>query len=342
MSRLLGVIDAATVMGGLQDLTLNRSVASIPFAGRYRFIDFVLSNMVNSGVDSVAIFPKHQYRSLMDHIGSGKNWDLDRKRDGLFFFPPNFEPNETTSIGSFSRLEQHIEFFKRSHQDYVVIASSYVIANIDFEEALAEHLIHDYDITEVQHNGKSLEIYVISKALLIELIEGRRSSQFISVSDVVKQPLHNFKIGAYDHKDYTAIIDSIPAYLNHSMDLLRHDVWSRLFTQDRPIYTKVKDEPPTKYSSTAQVSNSMIANGADIRGSVENSIVSRAAKIGKGSKVKNCVVMQKSHIGNDCSLEYVILDKDVRVLDGTSLKGTAEQPLVLRKGSVREAAMVKS
>ncbi|WP_227396854.1 GlgC family sugar phosphate nucleotidyltransferase [Jeotgalibacillus aurantiacus] len=341
MSRLLGVIDAATVMGGLQDLTLNRSVASIPFAGRYRFIDFVLSNMVNSGVSSVAIFPKHQYRSLMDHIGSGKNWDLDRKRDGLFFFPPYFEPNETTSIGSFARLEQHIEFFKRSHQDYVVIANSYVITNVDFEEALAEHLIHDYDITEIQHNGESLEMYVLSKSLLVDLIENRRNSQFISVSDVVKQPLHSFNIGSYEHKSYTAIIDSIPAYFKHSMDLLGHAAWSQLFSSDRPIYTKVKDEPPTKYASNAHVSDSMIANGASIEGTIESSIVSRAVKIGKDSVVKNCIVMQKSQIGKGCTLEYVILDKDVKVLDGTTLRGTAEKPLVLRKGSIREAAVAQ-
>ncbi|TDL30607.1 glucose-1-phosphate adenylyltransferase [Jeotgalibacillus sp. S-D1] len=341
MSRLLGVIDATTVIGGLQDISLNRSVASIPFAGRYRFIDFVLSNMVNSGVDSVAIFPKHQYRSLMDHIGSGKNWDMDRKKDGLFFFPPFYEPNENSSVGSFARLEQHLDYFKRSHQDYVFIANSYVITNVDIEEALAEHLIHDHDITEIVNHDQSLEMYVLKKSLLIDLIEDRKKSQFISVADVAKQPFHNYKIGTYNHPGYAAVMNSIEAYYNHSMDLLDNTVWNQLFSADRPVFTKVKDEPPTRYSSSSVVTNCMVANGAVIQGNVENSIISRAVKIGRGSMVKNCVVMQKSQIGEGCTLEYVILDKDVRVMDGVSLKGTQENPLVLRKGTVREMAVSK-
>ncbi|MDG5473607.1 sugar phosphate nucleotidyltransferase [Jeotgalibacillus sp. ET6] len=339
MSRLLGVIDATNVVGGLQDLSLNRSVASIPFAGRYRFIDFILSNMVNSGVESVAIFPKHQYRSLMDHIGSGKNWDLDRKKDGLFFLPPFFEPNENSTVGSFARLDQHLDFFKRSHQDYVFIANSYVITNIDIEEALAEHLIHDHDITELVNHTHSLDMYIVKKSLLIELIENRKNSQFISVSDVVNQPLHNFNIGTYTHTGYAAIMNSIEAYFHHSMKLLDPTVWNQLFPADRPVFTKVKDEPPTRYSSASTVTNSMIANGAVIEGRVNSSIISRAVKIGRNSHVTNCVVMQKSQIGEGCTLEYVILDKDVRVLDGVTLKGSPEKPLVLRKGTVREMAV---
>ncbi|PPA68971.1 sugar phosphate nucleotidyltransferase [Jeotgalibacillus proteolyticus] len=339
MSRLLGVIDATNVINGLQDLSLNRSVASIPFAGRYRFIDFILSNMVNSGVDSIAIFPKHQYRSLMDHIGSGKNWDLDRKKDGLFFFPPYFEPNENSTVGSFARFEQHLDYFKRSHQDYVFIANSYVITNIDIEEALAEHLIHDHDITELVNHSQSLDMYILKKSLLIDLIEDRKNSQFISVADVVTQPLHNYKIGSYQHNGYTATMDSIEAYYRHSMKLLDASVWNQLFPTDRPVFTKVKDEPPTRYSTDAIVTNSMVANGAVIKGKVDASIISRAVKIGKGSHVTNCIVMQKSQIGEGCTLEHVILDKDVRVLDGVTLKGSPDKPLVLRKGTVREMAV---
>ncbi|KIL48171.1 sugar phosphate nucleotidyltransferase [Jeotgalibacillus soli] len=341
MSRLLGVIDAATSVKGLQDLSLNRSVASIPFAGRYRFIDFILSNMVNSGVESVAIFPRHQYRSLMDHIGSGKNWDLDRKRDGLFFFPPYFEPNENSNVGSFDRLEQHLDFFERSHQDYILIANSYTIASIDLNEALAEHLIQDNDITEITTSSRSLEMYILKKSLLIELIQNRKNSQFISISDVATQPLHHYKIGGYEHHGYAAVMDSIDAYFKHSMDLLDHSIWSQLFSTDRPVFTKVKDEPPTRYSAESVVTNSMVANGGIIHGRVDSSIVSRAVKIGNHSVVKNCIVMQKSQIGENCHLEYVILDKDVRIQDGVTLKGTSDKPLVLRKGAVREMAVSK-
>ncbi len=277
----------------------------------------------------------------MDHIGSGKNWDLDRKKNGLFFFPPCFEPNENSSVGSFARLEQHIEFFKRSHQDYVFIANSYVITNVDIEEALAEHLIHDHDITELISHDQSLEMYILKKSLLIELIENRKTSKFISVSDVANQTLHNYNIGTYNHNGYVAVMNSIRSYFNHSMDLLDHSIWNQLFSSDRPVFTKVKDEPPTRYSSESVVTNSMIANGATIQGNVDSSIISRAVKIGEGALVKNCIVMQKSHIGENCTLEYVILDKNVRVLDGVTLKGTPDKPLVLRKGSVREMAVSK-
>ena len=147
--KLLGVIDATTYHEDLEDLLTHRSLAALPFGGRYRIIDFVLSNMVNSGIRSVAIFPKLQYRSLMDHLGSGKNWDLNRKRDGLFFFPSPIIDNDGNKIGSFEHFAANLDFFYRSTQEYSIIANCYTVFNMDFRPILDSYIQADCDITEI-------------------------------------------------------------------------------------------------------------------------------------------------------------------------------------------------
>jgi len=336
---MLGVIDATKYIDALEPLTINRCVAAIPFAGRYRLIDFVLSNMVNSGIDSVAIFPKYQYRSLMDHLGSGKNWDLNRKRDGLFFFPSPDLNMPYGHIGAFEHFEQHIDYFLRSKQKYALICNSYTVCNIDYQMVLKRHIENKCDITEVRHQGRSLEMFILETSLLLDLIINRNETGYRSIIDVVRDHRHQLKICDYEYSGYVAVIDSIDNYFAHSMELLHPMIWKQLFVKSNPIYTKVKDEPPTKYSSEAVVKNSMIANGCIIEGHVENSIIFRAVKVGKGTVIKNSIIMQKSQIGENCELDGVIIDKDVKVESGVTLRGTAQQPFVIRKGTVQGALM---
>jgi glucose-1-phosphate adenylyltransferase len=336
---MLGVIDATKYIDALHSLTINRCVAAIPFAGRYRLIDFVLSNMVNSGIESVAIFPKYQYRSLMDHLGSGKNWDLNRKRDGLFFFPSPDLNMPYDHIGSFEHFEQHIDYFLRSKQKYALICNSYTVCNIDYQMVLKRHIENECDITEVRHQGKSLEMFILETSLLLDLIINRNQTGYMSIIDVVRDHRHQLKICDYEYSGYVAVIDSIENYFAHSMELLNPMIWKQLFVKSRPIYTKVKDEPPTKYTSEAVVKNSMIANGCIIEGHVENSIIFRAVKVGKGTVIKNSIIMQKSQIGENSELDCVIIDKDVKVENDVTLCGTVQQPFVLRKGTVQGALM---
>lgn len=328
---MLGVIDATMLPGEIAELAGHRSPAAIPFAGRYRLIDFVLSNMVNSGIQSVAIFPRSPYRSLMDHLGSGKDWDLNRKRDGLFFFPA------PAKEGQFSRLAEHLDYFNRSDQKYVIVSNCTTVANMDFGPTLDRFIKQDFDLLEVTHNGEPANIYLLSLELLLTLIENRHETGYQSVQSVFEDQSSSLKKCQYEFEGFLKRIKSVSDYYQTSMELLQKDKWSELFNEFQPIYTKVKDEPPTNYLEGSHVTNAMIANGCIIEGEVNHSIVFRAVTIGKESSVKNSIIMQKSKIGSNCTLEHVILDKDVSVEDGTVLRGTAEKPLVVKKGSIESA-----
>ncbi|MDE3840012.1 glucose-1-phosphate adenylyltransferase [Bacillus methanolicus] len=337
--RLLGVIDATTYYDQLEELIVHRSLAAVPIAGRYRLIDFVLSNMVNSEIESVAIFPKFQYRSLMDHLGSGKNWDLNRKRDGLFFFPSPTLDGLRNGIGSFYHFAANIDYFYRSRQEYALIANCFTVFNMDFRPVLEWHIKSGCDITEIFHEGKSLEMYLVKTSLLIELIESYEKTGYTCMRDVVTDIHHSYKICNYEYKGFAVMINSIEKYYSASMSILEPPIWKQLFHKERPIYTKVKDEPPTRYFKGANVKNSMIANGCLIEGKVENSIIFRGVKIGKNSIIKNSIVMQKCQIGDNCVLDSVILDKDVKVEEGTVMAANASSPYIIRKGTVQGVLM---
>lgn len=333
--RLLGVIDATIVHEDLHELALHRSAAAIPFGGRYRLIDFILSNMVNSGIQSVAIFPKFQYRSLMDHLGSGKNWDLNRKRDGLFFFPsPNLD-QPYSEIGSLDHFADNIDFFRRSTQEYALVANAYTVFNMEFHSLLDWHIISGCDITEVRKDGESLGIYLLKKSLLMDLIESREKTGYSNIKDAVTDIDSHFDVCSYNFQGYAVMVDTVDKYFSASMDLLKPEVWDKLFPKERPILTKVKDEPPTRYEKEASVKNSMVANGGLVEGIVENSIIARGVKIGKGSIVRNCIIMQKTQIKENCLLESVIVDKDVKIEAGTSITAEDNSPTVIRKGAVQ-------
>jgi glucose-1-phosphate adenylyltransferase len=336
---MLGIIDATAYKPEIEDLTLHRSLAAIPFASRYRVIDFVLSNMVNSEIESVAIFPKYQYRSLMDHLGSGKQWDLNRKKDGLFFFPSPHLHNEYDEFGSFRQFSDHIDYFLRSTQEYAVITNSHTVCNIDYKQVLQSHLKNGCDITEVTKDGKSLQMYIMSTKLLVDLIQTKEQSGYQTLTDVIIQKRNHVTICEYSFTGYVAIIDSMSSYYKHSMDMLNPSIWNGIFLKDRPILTKAKDEPPTKYGKDAVVKNSLIANGCKIEGYVENSIIFRGVYIGKGTVVKNSVIMQKSQIGDQCLLENVIADKDVKVLNSSKINGTESMPSILRKRTIQGELM---
>jgi len=335
--RLIGIIDATTFHEELRELAVHRSVAAIPFAGRYRLIDFVLSNMVNSGVESVGIFPKFQYRSLMDHLGSGRDWDLNRKRDGLFFFPAPNSDKPYFGIGSLEHFSDNIDYLKRSTQEYALIANAYTVFNMDFGPLLNYHIESGCDVTEVRHQKNPMGVYLIKTSLLIELIETRHETGYLSIKDIISDINSPLKLCQYEYVGYAVMINSIKEYYSANMDLLKPEIWQQLFIKESPILTKVKDEPPTNYLKGAMVKNSIVANGGLIEGHVENSIIARGVRIGKGAVIKNCIIMQKSQIGENCVLDSVILDKDVRIENGAMIKSSCDSPYVIRKGTVQGA-----
>ena len=330
--KLVAIIDATVKLPGLEDLTLYRSAASIPFAGRYRLIDFTLSNIVNSGITSVGVFPSYPFVSLMDHIGRGKSWDLDRRKDGLFFLPVSTKDSGQMSVGGFAAMEEHMVFFERSRQEYALITNCFTVSQIDYEDMLESHIESGADVTEAVSNGQPLRSYILKRSLLIEFLKNYRQTQVFSVEDCVRRKKNSYKFGVYEYDGYYAVIDTIDSYFKASMDLLEPKKRNGLFLPDRPIYTKVKDEPPTRYMKGSSVKRALVANGSTIRGTVVDSIISRAVVIKENTVADHCIIMQKCTIEENCDLAYVIADKNVFIEAGTVLKGTAAEPIVLRKG----------
>lgn len=330
--NLLAVVDASVKKEGLQDLTMQRTVSSVPFAGRYRLIDFTLSNLVNSGVTTVGIFPSYPLASLLDHIGVGKSWDLDRRKNGLYFLPVTQRDGGLSTVGAFSALEEHLQFFTKSTQPYVVVVNSFVVTQLDLQEMLEQHIKSGADITQAVSKGVELKNYILSRDLLIEFIHTYQNQKIVSVEDLVNLKKSPYSFNEYEYKGYFAIIDSVQSYFQASLELLEEDSRKQLFLPERPIYTKVKDEPPTRYGNNSSVKRALIANGSTIMGEVIDSTISRGVYVKKDARIEKCVIMQKSIVEENCDLKYVIADKEVTIGEGVKLHGTAEQPIVLRKG----------
>ncbi len=364
MQNVMGVITFNECQTDLKELTQNRPLAALPFAGRYRVIDFILSSMVNSGIQNVGVLVEDKYRALMDHLRSGKEWDLARKQDGLFILPPS---RETLGGGSVESFYQHLDYLQSSRQSYVLMAGTQVISNLDYRKAFRFHQDTKADITvlyreqsepagpaalilDCREDGRitrmelgqkrypakvSMEMYLMKKELLMELVRqcrGRGEVDF--VRDALVKNCGALTMMGYCHKGYTARMDSVEHYYRHNMELLKLEKWEELFFKAGLVYTKIKDDAPVKYKEGAKVTNSMIANGCIVDGHVENSILFRGVQIEKGAYVKDSIIMQSGKVGSNAVLEHVICDKNARISDGKWLKGEKNQPLVVEKGAV--------
>lgn len=373
MMDVMGVVNVRNRKEALKELTLKRCIASVPFGGRYRLIDFVLSSMVNSGISNVGIFTFNKYRSLMDHLGSGKDWDLNRKKDGLFILPPEYIYPAADYTGELQNLYNHLDYFQRSRQKYVLIAAGNMVCNVDYRQAFNFHREQGADITllyrekntagvedffqgrkvDLGEGGKVLDIestpgsvsfkkgktllktFIMEKNLFMDMINDCVKEKRCSlVGDGIIGNLDRLNIYGYPYEGYLAVINSIDVYYKYSMELLKPEVWGDLFFKPGLIYTKVKDEPPAKYLQKSRVHNSILANGCIIEGRVENSILFRGVKVQRGAFIKDSIVMQKSEIEENARVENAILDKDVVVTRDKEVIGDKEKPLVIAKKMV--------
>jgi len=332
MNRMFAIIDA-TFKDNLDLLTLHRMPGALPFAGKFRLIDFTLSNLTNSGVTNVAIFPYGNYRSLQDHVGSGKRWDLDRRRDGLFILPPKNLYILPGKMITFQRMNEHIEFIKRSTQEYVIITSANIVWNIDFNDVLKNHLDKDADVTEVVYENIRLKTFLVSKKILLEYIESYDSLEFRTVSDLVEKDT-KLNINIYKHSTYTRTITDTYNYLKCNLDMLRFDIGMNIFKKDKPIYSKEKTAPPAKYGENAIIQNSMVSSGSIIDGTVINSIIARDVVIKKGAVIQNSFVMSNSIIEENTFVDCSILDKQTVIKADVEVIGTLKMPYVTQKEQV--------
>lgn len=366
MVKVMGVILTMNELDELELLTNHRCTATVPFAARYRLIDFVMSSMVNSGMTNVAVLLKKKYRSLMDHLGSGKEWDLDRKRSGLFMLPPcdNEQPQ-----GELYSLYKHKDYLLRSEEEYVLISGGNIVCNMDFKPVFDEHHQTKADVTVLYKetdaialgsrtltmNSKGrvlavyshslrmsshkvcMEMYLLRKELLLELMEDAMAhGQSLTVSKLIMKHLDRLVVHGHRYRGYLGIIDTLERYYHHSMNMLNPLVWKELFVQGDGglIYTKIKDEPPAYYSPGSKVSNSLVANGCVIEGSVENSILFRGVHVHPGAHVRNSIVMQAGQIFDGSVIEHAILDKDVIIHANRTLSGHPAVPFVAGKRKV--------
>lgn len=355
----------------LRELTYSRSIAAVPFAGRYRCIDFVLSNLVNSGVTNVGVIAQKNYHSLMDHLGPGKEWDLNRKRDGLFILPP-YVTRENTGIyrGTADALRSVMGYIRRSTQRFVILSGSHTVFNTTFTEMIRTHIDTGADITIMCNRGGETaeaegyedlrltmdpsgrvtdleinpfrpksehcgcDVYLMEKTLLEYLVEeaaAHANTDFIR--DVLVKKINTLKIYGWVYGGRVARMNSLGAYFTHNMEVLRQDVRDDLFNSEHPIYTKIKDEVPAVYGAGAKVRNSLVADGCIIEGEVENCVLFRGVQVGQGAKLTNCIIMQGCEIQEGCELDHVVLDKSVTVRRGRRLAGYDSFPVIIRKGS---------
>ncbi len=368
---VFGLIYAAEDNINLRELIACRSVGALPLGGRYRTIDFILSNMVNSGIRNIGVLPRKNYQSLMDHLGSGKEWSLNRKKDGLFILPPfdNAEDNGNYK-GVLDVIRGADPYLRRASQEYCLLSGSFTVFRTDFSGMFDFHLKSGADITLLYHtepesekqekrfldlrldldeNGLvrdmafkqentglcnvGMDVYIIRKDLLRYLVASGISRQrHRLVQDLLMNNEYHLKIYGYRHNGYVGRLHTVASYLQLNMDFLKEEVQQELFYQGNPIYTKIKDEAPAKYGLHARTQNSLIAGGCEIDGSVENSILFRGVRIGRDVTVKNSIVMQDSIIYEESDLNWVILDKHTSVGPRTTLKGTPQYPVVIPKG----------
>lgn len=368
MKNALGIIFGNIHEKELPEMTANRTLGSLPFGGRFRLIDFALSNMANSGIEKIGIITKSNYQSLMRHVGSGKSWDLSRKNGGVFFLPPFGSGTGGAYSTRFEALAFNRDFIAKSDEKYVVMSDCDNVCNIDFAKVAEFHISRNAEITviyrkktiaendvknritfETDDNGRVINakrrilppgvhnIYtnmlIVNRDLLLRLLNEGDLTSFST--DVILGGVDYYGIYGYELKGYFAGIDSMANYFKHSMEMLDEANRDMLFDNNgSKIITRVRDSAPCKLGVNAEISNSLIADGCKIDGSVENSILFRGVEVAKDAVVKNSILFQHTVVESGSRLNCVISDKDCRILRDRTLSGHSTAPYFIRKGSI--------
>ncbi len=349
------------------ELIRHRSASALPVACRYRAIDFTLSGLVNADVREIYLLTKRYYGTLLDHLGNGKDWDLDRKSGGIKLLTPYSHLDAAAPdmmSGKLDALRTIIPFIKEAKGDYVILGQGNLIANLDFNAVLKQHvesgadltipyaymedpgersLVVSFDkegvLTDVKLGGSgkqdtALNCYVMHKDFLLAFLAQANLYDWHDLNrNLIVRYMGRIRICGYRHEGYAAICNTVPQYFRANMDMLDAKARDELFPEDRPVLTRVQDTVPTFYRFDAQVTDSLLADGCDVDGTVKGSLIFRNVTIEEGAVVENCVLMQNTHIGQGAVLKNVICDKNVTVGAGVTLAGSEKYPYVLTKGT---------
>ena len=351
------------------DLTNKRTMASIPFGGRYRQVDWAMSNLSCAGVRNIGIISRHSYHSLMNHIGDGEEWGLELGEGGLEFLTPYAQSTVGTYRGKLESIANAMDFLEFGEEEgLVVMIDSAVLSNIDLNAVLNAHVASGKDITVVTKAGicngekqidlalkvedgeikdmvvdyvapadyvASMDIFVLSKKFLIKSVkEMIARDKFHMDRDLVMGGWNRgvVSVNVYEFDGIAMFNESVEEYFYNSLSLIKKDVRSDVFNGNHPIYTKVRDRVPTYYGEGSEIENCLIADGCILEGEVEDSVLFREVTIGKGAEVENCIIMNDAVIGEGAELKYVILDKNVTVTPGAKLIGTKKSPIIVKRG----------
>jgi glucose-1-phosphate adenylyltransferase len=366
-SDLHGIIYTLHSEPQLGELVAHRNSASIPFCGRYRLIDFALSAMVNAGIRDVGVIMERDYQSLLDHLSGGKDWGLSRRTGGLRLLPPFSLPEAHSGHfgGCMEALRSVRSYIEEIGQENVVLSTGDFVANVDVAAAAQQHRLTGAEITAVctvsepafahhrfvpDEDGfshkmlfsqggagdglASTEIYIMKKELLLSFVDYCSDGERLHFHrDAMAHYLRTGgQVGIYVHHGYFRRIASAVDYYEASMDMLKPAVMNQLFPAQRPVRTKERAEVSTYYGETAQVKNSLVADGCYIEGELENCILFRGVRIAKGVKLRNCVILQDTTVGSNAQLKCVIADKDCVITEGCFLSGSERLPILVPKG----------
>ena len=368
-SNTLGIIFPNSYDNLVPDLVKNRTVGSIPFAGRYHLIDFPLSGMVNAGIENVTVITKSNYRSLMEHLGNGREWDLSRKTGGLNLVPPFAHANNKVYHGRVEALNSIIEFLEQQKERYVVISDCHVASAVDYSDLIETHvksgadatmvyerapiadaiksdnytfvMNEDARITEIRCNDYRagiqnlfMNIIIMDRDMLITMVKDAMMRGLVYLErDIFARCLNVLHVRGYEYTGYRARVCDMKSFFNENQRLIDPANLHALFPKERPVYTKVRDAAPVRYAMDARVKNSLVADGCIIEGEVENCVLFRGVKISKGAVVKNCVIMKDCVVEEGASLNHVVTDKNVTISMGKAMSGTATYPVYIDKGA---------
>ena len=364
--NVMGIIFANDASIGT--LTEKRTMASLPFGGRYRQVDFALSNLTCAGVRHLGIITRHSYQSLMHHIGSGEEWGLELGEGALEFLTPYAQSVTDSYRGKLESLASAMDFLEYGNEDYVVIIDSAILSNIDLNKVVAAHAASGKDITVVAKAGicngskkvdlavklekgeisdmavdyvapegylASMDIFVMNKKWLIEQVQEcvARNLYHMDRNLVLGGWTRGVvSVNVYEHEGIALFNESVEEYYRNTLSLLDKDVRHDLFGANHPVYTKVRDRVPCYYGEDAELDDCLIADGCMLEGKVEDSVLFRQVTVGEDTEIENCIIMNDCVIGKGAKLKYVILDKEVTVTPGAKLYGTKGHPIVIKKG----------
>ncbi len=365
--RALGIILAGGNNSRMRELTNKRAVAAMPVAGSYRAIDFALSNMSNSHINKVAVLTQYNARSLNEHLSSSKWWDFGRKMGGLYVFTPVItQENGYWYRGTADAMAQNLDFIKKSHEPYVVIASGDAVYKLDYSKVLEYHMEKNADITvvcrevpdredikrfgvvnidqddrildfeekplEVSSDLISTGIYVIRRRQLIELLEECiEAERFDFVNDVLVRYRHMKKMYAYKMDGYWSNIATVDSFFRTNMDFLDPKIRREFFNTYPPVYSKVLDLPPAKYNPGSAVKNSLVASGSIVNGVVENSVIFKNVFVGNNCVIKNSIVLNDVYIGDNTYIENCIIESRGTIRANSRYVGEDGVQIVLEK-----------